>query len=322
MKREPSASPGWSERFLNPTAAAETTEAEALARGHSVILVTVATSDECQALITDASGAVVQQRSFDSAALKRTDLQFQEALSFRVRLPICEGFTSASAQICDTLLLRALDAVATNLPTYEGIVFPGECLASDTCSGNSRLTFSKGEPAVNMYTAGGGFQPHEDKQSLTILMPLSNGADTDAAGGTCKDFVGGGTAFWTDEATGPRPDEPTFVLRPPAGTAMLFGGAVMHAGQTVLSGKRCVFVASFSPHDAPGDWGLRLAERAPAFESGASIKRPFTGRRRWASDPAQETRRLARLEHTERERQFLEMWDEADRMAKTRRKSI
>lgn len=42
-------------------------------------------------------------------------------------------------------------------------------------------------------------------------------------------------------------DSPTFVLSPPSGSVILFGGQVTHAGQQVFSGQRCVFVASFSP---------------------------------------------------------------------------
>lgn len=36
------------------------------------------------------------------------------------------------------------------------------------------------------------------------------------------------------------------ILRPEAGTAMLFGGHVTHAGVPVQSGRRAVYVASFS----------------------------------------------------------------------------
>ena len=36
------------------------------------------------------------------------------------------------------------------------------------------------------------------------------------------------------------------MLRPPAGTALLFGGDVTHAGLPVTAGERAVFVASFS----------------------------------------------------------------------------
>jgi hypothetical protein len=39
---------------------------------------------------------------------------------------------------------------------------------------------------------------------------------------------------------------PTFIARPPAGTALVFGGKLTHAGHPVASGERVVFVASFS----------------------------------------------------------------------------
>ena len=43
---------------------------------------------------------------------------------------------------------------------------------------------------------------------------------------------------------------PTAVLRPPLGTAILFGGDVTHAGLPVEAGTRAVLVASFSTRTA------------------------------------------------------------------------
>ena len=40
---------------------------------------------------------------------------------------------------------------------------------------------------------------------------------------------------------------PVAVLRPPAGTALLWGGTLLHAGAEVTEGRRLVFVASFTP---------------------------------------------------------------------------
>ena len=37
------------------------------------------------------------------------------------------------------------------------------------------------------------------------------------------------------------------VLVPPAGTALLWGGTLVHAGAEVTEGRRLVFVASFTP---------------------------------------------------------------------------
>eukprot|EP00966_Prymnesium_polylepis_P214135 4959376-Prymnesium_polylepis.1 len=74
---------------------------------------------------------------------------------------------------------------------------------------------------------------------LTLLVPLSTPG---------VDFEGGGTGFWSSSAApasgGPPP--PNLVLRPPAGTAMLWRGNVMHAGMPVVTGKRYAFVVSFN----------------------------------------------------------------------------
>ena len=112
---------------------------------------------------------------------------------------------------------------------------------------------------LRVLAQGGGFRAHEDKQSLTVLVNLSTSG---------ADFQGGGTAFWNktaacDPATGRGAyvNEPTMALCPPAGSAIIFGGNVWHAGQPVLGGKRLVFVASFSP----------LSEKAAAATAATTI---------------------------------------------------
>lgn len=100
------------------------------------------------------------------------------------------------------------------------------------------LKFSSREPAINVYTAGGEFLAHKDAQALTVLLPLSSPK---------KDFDGGGTAFWSQDSRGHRVEDPSLVLKPKAGTVLLFGGCVTHAGQSILDGTRVVLVASFSP---------------------------------------------------------------------------
>lgn len=83
----------------------------------------------------------------------------------------------------------------------------------------------------------------QDQEALTVLVPLSSP----------EDYEGGGTAFWSVADAGPGAKHakegatPTMVLRPPAGKALVFGGSVTHAGQAVIGGQRCIFVASFSP---------------------------------------------------------------------------
>ena len=72
-------------------------------------------------------------------------------------------------------------------------------------------------------------------------------------------FVGGGTAFWSladapvprdgggDDASGGGADRPpTRLLVTPAGTALVFGGVVTHAGQPISAGERSLLVPSCS----------------------------------------------------------------------------
>ena len=93
------------------------------------------------------------------------------------------------------------------------------------------LEWSEGEPAINVYSAGGGFGTHKDHMALTVLIPLTAPA---------LDFSGGGTGFWSrldEEMMGGMPSgSPTKVLKPMIGTALLFGGSVAHAGMPVDEG--------------------------------------------------------------------------------------
>jgi hypothetical protein len=120
-----------------------------------------------------------------------------------------------------------------------------------------------------------------DHQALTVLIPLTSGRggagdEEDEQRGEQRgeqrseqrseqhgeqrgeqqeqewSFTGGGTAFWAPDARGPRVEGATIVMRPAAGSAMLFGGKVNHAGVPVESGQRVVFVASFSRRASGG----------------------------------------------------------------------
>lgn len=103
---------------------------------------------------------------------------------------------------------------------------------------NNQLEYSTREPAINVYKAPHGhFGIHRDDKALTILIPLSDPDD---------DFSEGGTAFWSQPFPQPGRHDPSVVLRPEAGTVVLFGGQVQHAGLHIRNGTRVVFVASFS----------------------------------------------------------------------------
>ena len=94
---------------------------------------------------------------------------------------------------------------------------------------------------MNIFTKGESFERHQDKQSLTILVALPEP----------ESFQGGGTAFFLPSDESHDADrlayvKPSFILTPPQGSVIIFGGAVNHAGCPVLSGERGVFVASMS----------------------------------------------------------------------------
>ena len=78
---------------------------------------------------------------------------------------------------------------------------------------------------------------------------------------------GGGTAFFGPDAAlaAARRGKltPTSVLAPCARTALLWGGTLVHAGEPVSSGRRQIFVASFTPVEKKPE-----QHRRPALGSG------------------------------------------------------
>lgn len=251
--RTPASSNEWDEIFLNPGQAARTGGTlEAIFESHSVLLLhSLAAASECEPLRAEAM-SVAQVELEERVALEEMGL-LDEVLDShtagRVRMPVSERLGPEAQALCDRILLRALSAVSS-MGTQVGEAMPrdmkltvADCIATSSCLESERLCWSPGEPAVNVYTTGGEFKPHKDEQSLTVLVPLTDDAD----------FSGGGTAFWASDGCGADEDgsplacAPAMVLKPPTGAAMLFGGAVTHAAQPVITGVRCVFVASFSP---------------------------------------------------------------------------
>ena len=198
----------WSELFLNPAQAAKThNAAEAIAFGHSVLMGGLASTEECIAIASLATASAAMSAKRDVAAPGEAGYQ----RSTCIRMPVQETFDAAGQALCEELLMRALRFLATELPSTDGsllLALFGGTPAS--LLGNRRLSFSQGEPAVNVYREGAEFKPHEDKHSLTVLVTLT-GEDA---------FVGGGTAFWSLLDRGPNSslrdiNPPTITLRPP-----------------------------------------------------------------------------------------------------------
>jgi len=106
-----------------------------------------ATADECEALV------VAAHRLLDSYGTR--DVQ-----PARTRLSIV-------SQVDKVLRLRLLTLIEAELPAYAEEIF-----GQRTGLAGLRPEYSPGEPAVNIYTAGGEFAPHTDKQSVSLLVPL------------------------------------------------------------------------------------------------------------------------------------------------------
>ena len=144
-----------------------------------------------------------------------------------------DGRSHALSHIILTRVLWYLEVLR---PDLAAALFPD---ASDLA--DLHFKFSGQEPMLNRYTIGGSFDPHQDGHALTVLVPLST---------PDHDFGGGGTAFWSESTIGTDPKQaqafpPSLVMKPAAGTALLWRGHLTHAGLPVTSGMRHVFVASF-----------------------------------------------------------------------------
>jgi len=241
---EPDGDPGvWHEIFLNHRAASASSAAESLVSGHSVVVQSsLASSSECAILRAFAA------KAHDKLYSKPSPENWAGPGSVvgRARMALARMASTSSADanghaLCEALLMRAMTRLEESCSSLVSTLFGG---VPRTCTANDGLTFSQGEPAINVYDRGGDFKAHTDKQSLTILLALSE----------ADEFEGGGTAFYSDEVVASDQSniadlgdaDATMILRPEAGTALCFGGQVVHSGVKVDSGRRMVLVASFS----------------------------------------------------------------------------
>ena len=203
---------------------------------HSVFLVpSLASVAECEGLIAAAQKV--------SVTYEKLPGMFE--VPGRQRMPVTAS--SAALRVHSRLLKRVLSFIESELPHLALTLF-----GQDTNLSSMSVSYSAGEPAVNIYTPGGEFMPHTDNEHLSVLIPL------DAPGA----YEGGGTAFWADDYINPgipydpvqtkeendckRRLPPAHLLKPAMGTAMLFGGSVVHAGLPVTCGTRHIFVMSLT----------------------------------------------------------------------------
>ena len=228
--------------------------ATALVESDCVLILPDAASEiECGKLITAGLAAAAIDRQLraagglDSSGLSRIPTIAAKRRAALVGTPCAAPIVPEADALCEALLLRVMERLDAELPMIRHALFGDASACLRELYRDDALEFSSREPGVNIYREGSEFLPHKDHQALTVLLPLSSP----------EAFKGGGTGFWHQDARGHRVEQPSVVLRPPAGSALVFGGHVTHAGMPVEAGVRVAYVASFSARG-----GRRLRESA------------------------------------------------------------
>jgi hypothetical protein len=208
---------------------------ERIKNGESVILIKdLVTPVECKYIIEEVLRQDAAPTSLEKPGLVRVPSRAAAERAANSNIPCADPLSVDVDNLLRAILKRATSVMTEQIPSISEILFNGEsvCQLLDT----EQLKFSSREPAINIYTPNGEFLAHKDAQAITVLIPLSSP----------EQFRGGGTSFWSQDSRGHRVEDPTIILKPPSGTAMLFGGCVTHAGISVEDGIRVVLVASFS----------------------------------------------------------------------------
>eukprot|EP00986_Skeletonema_menzelii_P005286 scaffold1895_cov129-Skeletonema_menzelii.AAC.1 len=208
---------------------------ERIKNGESIIQIKdLVTPAECKYIIDEVLLQDSSPTTLEKPGLVRLPTRAASERAIAANIPCAAPLPNDVDNLLHVILQRTARIMTEQIPSISEVLFNGEsvCQLLDT----ERLKFSSREPAINIYTPGGEFLAHKDAQAITVLIPLS-----------CPEqFQGGGTSFWSQDSRGHRVEDPTIILKPPSGTAMLFGGCVTHAGVSVEEGTRVVFVASFS----------------------------------------------------------------------------
>lgn len=182
-QRKPEEGPSYREICISaPLACSLPSVIDAVAAGHSVLLLPqVATALECEALVCSATEAA---RTWSGEAAAGTQVADDGA---RLRFQ-ADTLDVATATTCRELLRRVLHTVDRDLAQLVVRLFGDAAGTLLDVHSADRFVYGGGEPALNVYRAGGQFAPHKDMQTLTVLLPLSVPDD---------DFGGGGTEFWS-----------------------------------------------------------------------------------------------------------------------------
>ncbi|CAB9507784.1 expressed unknown protein [Seminavis robusta] len=227
---------------------------ERITKGKTILLLSnLVTPDELDYLVESSIAAADAQTDKQDGDMICTLEEGYKGKVF-IRMPL---FAAAQRENCtdglpesislklEEILWRALDCMDRQVcPSLKATVLnvsQDDNTTDASMAGlfhNQQLQFSIREPAINVYRAPHGhFAMHKDGRDLTILMSLSD---------PTQQFTGGGTAFWSQSFPHEGLDEPSLILAPPPGTAMVFGGKVSHKGCHIRTGTRVMFVASFN----------------------------------------------------------------------------
>ena len=182
---------GWSETFVNGSSAAATDTAAAVAKGDSLLLLHgLASPAECEVLRSEASEfARAERDTNDECRSKpprplaatpngkcrsdhstRLEVSVSEHAPGHVRVRITEMLSPAGQALCDSLLRRALALLEIEHPGLLPELFGATAVGSGgSVTQHAGLVFTPGEPACNVYSEGGEFAPHQDRQARAVL---------------------------------------------------------------------------------------------------------------------------------------------------------
>ena len=224
---------------------------ERLRSGETILKVNgLVSEDECNILKSSCrrEASLSPGTQLEKAGLVRLPTIGAWERAQQTETPCTDPLSPEMNTLVQELLARVMQMIDLQLPSLVETLFKDDSKSKTVSKRTAtslaelfvtkQLKFSSREPAINVYTAGGEFLAHKDAQALTVLLPFSS---------PTTDFRGGGTAFWSQDSRGHRVEDPSLLVRPSAGTVLLFGGCVTHAGQPILEGTRVVLVASFSP---------------------------------------------------------------------------
>eukprot|EP00747_Dinoflagellata_sp_TGD_P104576 gnl/TRDRNA2_/TRDRNA2_169281_c1_seq10.p1 gnl/TRDRNA2_/TRDRNA2_169281_c1~~gnl/TRDRNA2_/TRDRNA2_169281_c1_seq10.p1 ORF type:complete len:316 (+),score=26.77 gnl/TRDRNA2_/TRDRNA2_169281_c1_seq10:70-1017(+) len=210
-------------------------ESSKLFSNNSVLLVPgMLSKAECETLIRAAEIGLAQGLAVDETCPAGRDLQ---GFCPMEGLPVEE--LGADAQELSRRLLRErlLPFLEQHLPQVAAELF-----GRSTDLNGLQFEFGRAgeEPAINRYTARGGFYAHADDRSITLYVLLSDEGK----------FSGGGTAFWRQGIEQKDVEDwnltEDILMTPGQGTAVIFNGRTTHSGKVLESGTRHLWVASFS----------------------------------------------------------------------------